>query len=351
MPLLQWMRYVTLGLIDSYCKDSSAKVKYCEGVVSVVLTNGHSMKAIRFHEYGSFEMLKYEDVPRPEPQSGEVLIQVRAASVNPFDLALREGWLASMVPLQLPAIAGVDVAGIIRATGEGVTDFSIGQDVYGFMSSYSGAYAEYAVVTGETIALKPQSLDYVQAASVPLAATAAWQTLFDVGRLKEGQKVLVHGGAGGVGTFAVQLAKLKGAYVLATTTRENVEYVQGLGADEVIDYNIKPFETVAHDVDVVLDLIGGETQQRSWGVLKAGGILVSLIQPPSQEDAAKYGVRAAFMAAQPSSALLKELADLLDRGQIKPHVDKVFTLEQARQAQELKRNGHVQGKLVLKIGD
>jgi len=309
------------------------------------------MKAIRFHEYGGFEVLKYEDVPRPEPQPGEVLIQVRAASVNPFDLALREGWLASMIPLQLPAIAGVDVAGIVMATGEGVTDFSIGQDVYGFMSRYSGAYAEYAAVANETIAPQPQTLDYVQAASVPLAATAAWQALFEVGGLKEGQKVLVHGGAGGVGTFAVQLAKLKGAHVLATTVGQNFEYVQRLGADEVIDYSITPFETVAHAVDVVLDLVGGETQQRSWGVLKAGGILVTLVEPPSQEDAAKYGVRAAFMGAQPSSALLKELADLLDRGQIKPHVDKVFPLEQARQAQELKRNSHIQGKIILKIAD
>ncbi len=317
----------------------------------MVPTNTPIMKAIRFHEYGGFEVLKYEDVPRPEPQPGEVLIQVRAASVNPFDLALREGWLASMIPLQLPAIAGVDVAGIVMATGEGVTDFSIGQDVYGFMSRYSGAYAEYAAVANETIAPQPQTLDYVQAASVPLAATAAWQALVEVGGLKEGQKVLVHGGAGGVGTFAVQLAKLKGAHVLATTVGQNVEYVQKLGADEVIDYNITPFETVAQAVDVVLDLVGGETQQRSWGVLKAGGILVTLVEPPSQEDAAKYGVRAAFMGAQPSSALLKELADLLDRGQIKPHVDKVFPLEQARQAQELKRNSHIQGKIILKIAD
>ena len=302
----------------------------------MVPINTPIMKAIRFHEYGGFEVLKYEDVPRPEPQPGEVLIQVRAASINPFDLALREGWLASMIPLQLPAIAGVDVAGKVMAAGEGVTDFSFGQEVYGFMSRYSGAYAEYAVVTHETVAPQPKTLDYVQAASVPLAATAAWQALFEVGGLKEGQKVLVHGGAGGVGTFAVQLAKLKGAHVLATTVGQNVEYVQRLGADEVIDYSITPFETVAHAVDLVLDLVGGETQQRSWGVLKAGGILVSLLEPPSQEDAAKYGVRAAFMGAQPSSGLLKELADLLDRGQIKPHVDKVFPLEQARQAQELK---------------
>jgi NADPH:quinone reductase-like Zn-dependent oxidoreductase len=309
------------------------------------------MKAIRFHEYGGLEVLKYEEVPRPEPQPGEVLVQVRAASINPFDLALREGWLASMIPLQLPAIAGVDVAGTVRAMGKGVTGFSIGQDVYGFMSRYSGAYAEYASVAIETIAPQPQTLDYMQAASVPLAATAAWQGLFEAGGLKEGQQVLIHGGAGGVGTFAIQLAKLKGAYVLAATTRENIEYVQGLGADEVIDYTTTLFETVARTVDVVLDLIGGETQQRSWSVLKAGGILVSLREPPSQDAATAYGVRAAFATAQPSSDLLKELADLLDRGQIKPHVGRMFPLEQARQAQELKRNGHTQGKIVLKIAD
>ena len=318
---------------------------------AMVITNIHIMKAIRFHDYGGPEVLKYEDVPRPEPQPGEVLIQVRAAGVNPFDLAVREGWLASMIPLQLPAICGVDVAGRVKATGKGVTDFSIGQDVYGFLSRYSGAYAEYATVASETLAPHPQRLDSVQAASVPLAATAAWQALFEVGGLKEGQQVLVHGGAGGVGTFAVQLAKLRGAHVLATASGQNVEYVKRLGADEVIDYRTTPFETVAHSVDVILDLIDGETQQRSWGVLKAGGILVSLLGPPSQEDAAKYGVRAAFLGAQPTAGLLKELANLLDTGQIKPHVGKVFPLEQARQAQELKRDGHIRGKIVLKIAD
>src|SRR2546422_2343876 len=297
----------------------SATVK---GEASMVTTNTPIMKAIRFHEYGGPEVLQYEDVPRPEPQQGEVLIQVRAAAVNPLDLAIREGWMASMIPLQLPAIAGVDVAGIVMATGKGVTDFSIGQEVYGFLSRISGAYAEYATVAIETLAPQPQTLDYVQAASVPLAATAAWQALFEVGGLKEGQKVLVHGGAGGVGTFAVQLAKVKGAHVLATASGQNVEYVKRLGADEVIDYRTTPFEMVAHSVDVVLDLIGGETQQRSWGVLKAGGMLVSLLVPPSQEDAAKYGVRAAFLGAQPTTGLLKELAHLLDTGQIKPHIGK-----------------------------
>lgn len=314
-------------------------------------TNTSLMKANRFHQYGGFEVLYYEDVPRPEPQAGEVLIRVQAASVNPLDLALREGWLAGMIPLQLPAIAGVDVAGSIIALGEGVTDFSVGQDIYGFMSSYSGAYAEYAVVAAETIAVRPQMLTSLEAASVPLAATAAWQALFDVGELKEGQTVLIHGAAGGVGTFAVQLAKLKGARVLATTTGQHVEYVQQLGADEVIDSTTTPFETVAHSVDVVLDLLGGETQQRSWKLLKAGGILVSLLSPPSQEEAVAHGARAGFLGARPSSRLLKELADLLDREQIKTHVGKVFPLEQARQAQEVKRNGHIQGKIVLKIAD
>lgn len=314
-------------------------------------TNTSLMKAIRFHQYGGFEVLYYEDVPRPEPQAGEVLIRVQAASVNPLDLALREGWLAGMIPLQLPAIAGVDGAGSIIALGEGVTDFSVGQDIYGFMSSYSGAYAEYAVVAAETIAVRPQMLTSLEAASVPLAATAAWQALFDVGELKEGQTVLIHGAAGGVGTFAVQLAKLKGARVLATTTGQHVEYVQQLGADEVIDSTTTPFETVAHSVDVVLDLLGGETQQRSWKLLKAGGILVSLLSPPSQEEAVAHGARAGFLGARPSSRLLKELADLLDREQIKTHVGKVFPLEQARQAQEVKRNGHIQGKIVLKIAD
>jgi len=166
---------------------------------------------------------------------------------------------------------------------------------------------------------------------------------------KEGQTVLVHGGAGGVGTFAVQLAKMKGAYVLATASSQNVEFVKGLGADEVIDYTTTRFETVAHHVDVVLDIIGGETQQRSWGVLKPGGILVSTLEPPSQEDAAKHRVRAVFVQAQPTAGLLKEFARLLDSGQIKPNVGKMFPMEQARQAQELKQHGHTRGKIVLEI--
>ncbi|HYU74890.1 MAG TPA: NADP-dependent oxidoreductase [Ktedonobacteraceae bacterium] len=315
----------------------------------MVTTNTPSMKAICFHEYGGPEVLKYENVPRPEPQHGQVLIQVRAAAVNPVDWKIREGWLASMIPLQFPTIAGTDVAGVVMATGQGVTDFRVGQDVYGFVGIGSGAYAEYTTATIETIALQPRTLDYVQAASVPLVATTAWQALFEAGGLKEGQTVLVHGGAGGVGTFAVQLAKMKGAYVLATASSQNVEFVKGLGADEVIDYTTTPFETVAHHVDVVLDVIGGETEQRSWGVLKPGGILVSTLGPPSQEDAAKHRVRAAFVQAQPTAGLLKEIARLLDSGQIKPNVGKMFPMEQARQAQELKQHGHTRGKIVLEI--
>ncbi len=315
----------------------------------MITTNTPSMKAICFHEYGGPEVLKYENVPRPEPQHGQVLIQVRAAAVNPVDWKIREGWLASMIPLQFPTIAGTDVAGVVMATGQGVTDFRVGQDVYGFVGIGSGAYAEYTTATIETIALQPRTLDYVQAASVPLVATTAWQALFEAGGLKEGQTVLVHGGAGGVGTFAVQLAKMKGAYVLATASSQNVEFVKGLGADEVIDYTTTRFETVAHHVDVVLDVIGGETEQRSWGVLKPGGILVSTLGPPSQEDAAKHRVRAAFVQAQPTAGLLKEIARLLDSGQIKPNVGKMFPMEQARQAQELKQHGHTRGKIVLEI--
>jgi NADPH:quinone reductase-like Zn-dependent oxidoreductase len=331
------MSYATLVLIGFSHERAMPGVTE-KGEAAMATTKSPLMKAIRFHEYGGLAVLKYEEVPRPEPQAGEVLIQVRAASVNPFDLAVREGWVASLIPLQLPAIAGVDVAGIVRATGEGVTEFRLGQQVYGFLNRYSGAYAEYAVAAVETIAPHPQTLDSVQAASVPLAATAAWQALFDVGGLKEGQTVLIHGGAGGVGTFAVQLAKRKGAQVLATASTQHLEYVYSLGADQVIDYNTTPFETVAHAVDVVLDLI-------------AGGILVSLLAPPSEEEAATYGVRTGFLGAQPSTGLLQELASLLDSGQIKPHVDKVFPLEHAQQAQQLKRDGHIQGKIVLKIAD
>ena len=218
-------------------------------------------------------------------------------------------------------------------------------------ASRDGAYAEYIVVRESELALKPKSLHHIRAAAVPLAAVTAWQALFDAGQLKRGQRVLIHGGSGGVGHVAVQLAKWKGAHVLATASTKNQELLRELGVDEPIDYTKQKFEDVARDVDLVLDLIGGETQERSWSVLKKGGVLLSLVQPPSVEKAKALGVRAAFVAGHPSGAQLAEIAKIIDSGQLAPVIDRILPLSEVRRAHELSKSGHTHGKIVLRISN
>ncbi|NJL56641.1 NADP-dependent oxidoreductase [bacterium] len=306
------------------------------------------MKAVRIHAYGGSEMLHYEDVPIPTPGSGEVLIQVHAAGVNPIDWKIREGWLQQVFNYPLPVIIGTDVAGVVHAIGEGVTTLQPGQPVYGVVAmTLSGAYAEYALGHEWAIAPKPKTLNHVQAAAVPIVAMTAWQALFDVGQLQAGQSVLIHGAAGGVGSFAVQFAKAQGIRAICTASSQNVDYVRALGADDVIDYQTTVFEHTIHDVDMVLDLVGGDTQARSWNVLKSGGILVSTAAPPSEEMATQHQVRTAMMMVQPKASLLTEIANLIDAGQLKVNIEQVFPLADARQAQELSQQGHPRGKIVL----
>jgi NADPH:quinone reductase-like Zn-dependent oxidoreductase len=212
-----------------------------------------------------------------------------------------------------------------------------------------GGYAEYIVVNQAFVALKPKSLHHVHAAAVPLASLTAWKSLFETGQLRPGQRVLVHAGSGGVGHFAVQLAKWKGAHVLATASTKNQEFLRELGVDEPIDYTNQKFEEIALDVDVVLDTIGGETQERSWGVLNKGGVLVSLLQPPSEEKARSHGVRAAMVNDPPDGAALAEIGELIDTGKIKVTVDRILPLSEARRTHELSQSGHVRGKIVLRV--
>jgi NADPH:quinone reductase-like Zn-dependent oxidoreductase len=254
-----------------------------------------------------------------------------------------------MLPLPLPVITGTDVAGVVAATGEGVSNFSVGQEVYGFAGVSGGAYAQYACIPSAHLAPKPQTLDFVEAAAMPLAAAVAWQALVDSGQLQAGQRVLVHGGAGGVGTFAIQLAHYKAARVVATAASHDAEFVQSLGADEVIDYRATRFETLNGNVDIVLDTQGGEVEQRSWGTLKRGGLLVSLLMPPSEEAAAKHGARGLMLMGNPTSEILQELGRLVDRGHLRPIVGKVLPLQHAQEAQTLKEFGHTRGKIVLKV--
>ena len=306
------------------------------------------MKAIRIHSYGGPEVLAQVEMQRPTPSANEVLIKVHAASVNPFDWKARAGYVKEFFPLTFPVTLGSDVSGTVEEVGPGVARFKRGDEVYASLGLEGGGYAEYAVAKEAIVAAKPRTLDQVQAAAVPTGGITAWQALFEVAQLRAGQKVLIHGAAGGVGNFAVQFAKAKGAYVIGTASSRNQSLLRELGADEAIDYNKTRFEDVVHDADVVLDTIGGDTQERSFKALKKGGILVSIVQPPSQESAAKYGVRAVFYGSHPSSSDLAEIARLIDSGKVKTVVETVLPLAEARRAHELSESGHVRGKIVLR---
>jgi NADPH:quinone reductase-like Zn-dependent oxidoreductase len=313
-------------------------------------TKSQTMKAIRIHNYGGPEVLKYEDAPRPEPGEGEVLIRVHAASVNPIDWKVREGHTKDFWPHEFPLILGWDLSGVVEELGRGVSRFKIGDEVYSVPDpTRNGAYADYIVVRESELALKPNSLHHIRAAAVPLAALTAWQSLFDTAQLQPGQRVLIHAGSGGVGHFAVQLAKWKGAYVFATASTKNQDLLREVGVDKAIDYTQQRFEDVARKIDIVLDPIGGDTQERSWQVLKKGGILLSLVEPPSADKAKALGIQAAFVASHPNGAELAKIAELIDSGDLKPIVNRILPLSEARRAHELSQTGHTHGKIVLRV--
>ncbi len=310
------------------------------------------MQAIRFHEYGGPEQLVLESVPRPVIQPQTVLVRVYAAGVNPVDWKIRQGPSRQGRPLQFPQISGIDLAGIVEDLGSGVTEFQRGQAIYGNASS--GSYAEYALAAASAVAPKPASLTFDQAAAVPIGALTAWRSLFDTAGLQAGQHVLIHGAAGGVGSFAVQLARWKGAHVIGTASAGNLDLVRSLGAEQAVDYRAAPFENVVHDMDVVLDTVGGDTLDRSWQVLRPGGILVSIAGQPSQEVAQGRGVRAGMPGrADPArvGGLLRQIGALLESGQIKVQVGEIFPLAQARQAHVLSEQRHGRGRIVLHVRD
>ncbi|HEX3916402.1 MAG TPA: NADP-dependent oxidoreductase [Caulobacteraceae bacterium] len=307
------------------------------------------MKAVRIHEFGSADVLKVEDLPRPSPAAGEVLIEVRAASVNPVDYKIREGKYPPVKAEQLPVTLGRDAAGVVTRLGGGVTAVAEGDEVFVMLPPDRGGYAEWVTAPASLCAIKPISLDMIQAASVPLAALTAWQGLFTYGELTEGQRVLIHGASGGVGPFAVQLAVAKGAEVYATASAENRAFVESLGARRVIDYRAERFEDVVHDLDLVYDLIGGETEARSWQVLKRGGRLISTVHEPDAGRAAEAGVIARRYTCQPNGGQLAEIARLIDGGQIKVSIDKVFPLDEAAAAERRLQHDHVTGKVVLDV--
>src|SRR5206468_6175613 len=316
-------------------------------------TTSQTMKAIRIHNYGGPEVLKYEDAPRPEPQAGEVLVRVHAAGVNPIDWKVREGYMQDFWPHKFPLILGWDFSGVVEELGPSPAAagrFKIDDEVYSLPDpTRNGANADYIVVRESELALKPKSLHHPRAATVPLAALTAWQSLFDTAQLETGQRVLIHAGSGGVGNFAVQLAKWKRAYVFATASTKNQDLLRKLGVDEPIDYTQQRFENVARNIDVVLDTLDDETQERSWSVLEKGGVLVSLVQPPSEEKAKELGVRAALLGAQPNGAQLAEIAKIIDSGKLTPVINRILPLSEARRAHELSQSGHTHGKIALRV--
>jgi NADPH:quinone reductase-like Zn-dependent oxidoreductase len=308
------------------------------------------MKAARVAQYGPPDVIQYTDVPQPEPGYGELRVRVRAAGVGPWDALVREG--KSGVAQTLPLTLGSDVAGIVDAIGANVSGFQVDEEVFGVTNvQFTGGYAEYAIASAAMVARKPKSLDFIEAASAPVVAVTAWQMLFEYAHAVAGQKVLVQGGAGNVGAYAVQLAKNAGCDVIATTSTRDLEYVRSLGANSVVDFKGGRFEDWAPAVDVVLDTVGGETLNRSMRILKPGGILVSSVSAPMPDPAAvKNGAKAVFFIVNVTTARLNEIAELFDNGNLSPQVGTVLPLECARVAHEMLAGApHDRGKIVLNV--
>ncbi|CAN5639645.1 NADP-dependent oxidoreductase [soil metagenome] len=301
----------------------------------LITKNFTTMNAIILPAYGTAETLQYQEVDKPTPKSDEVLVHIRAAGVNHIDYEKASGVMQHVFPLTFPWIPGYDFAGIIETVGNNVKNVAVGDEVYG-TSTHSGTYAEYVVIHPDQFARKPRTLSFVEAASVPVSAETAWQVLFDHAHLGQGQTVLIHGGAGAVGTYAVQLAHQAGATVIVTASSHTKDIVSRLGADLVIDYQLEGFENLVSEVDVVIDLVGGSMQERSYGVLKKGGYLVAINQPVSPTLASQYGIHAVFVELHPSRDGLSRIAQLIDTGQLRIHMGNVYPLSKATEAwQEL----------------
>lgn len=312
------------------------------------------MKAAQITEYGGKDTLKtVNDAPKPSITADQVLVEVHAAAVNPFDWKVREGYLKEMVPLNFPATLGGDVAGVIAEIGEDVSGFAIGDEVYGQANALSGngSYAEFAPVKAFSISAKPKSVDFVTAAALPLAAVSAYQALVDHIGLKEGQKILIQGGAGGIGSYAIQIAKHLGARVAATAATDDVEYVKSLSADTVIDYQTQDFTELLKDYDAVFDTVGGESYIKSYSVLKDGGIIVSMSEQPNEELAKERNITALAQQTQTNPERLAKITELVDEGALKVNIGKIFSLDEAAEALAYIQEGNHQGKVVLKVKD
>jgi len=309
-----------------------------------------TMKAVVAHEYGAPEVLKLEQVPRPQPNEDEALVRVIASGVNPADPLTLSGKYAREFGTHLPLIPGYEIAGIVEKTGANITKLKVGDAVYGY-PTFGGGWADYVTVKEWEVAAKPKSLNFADAAAVPMGALTAWQALVDVAKLQPGQTILIHGGSGGVGSFAIQIAKARGARVIATASTANQDLLKQLGADVAVDYTKTKFEDVAKDVDAVLDPVGKETLARSYDVVKKGGIVISLVALPDRAELQKRGVHGAAMSVHPDAEDLTQIAHLIDHGKIKPVVTQVLPLSEAVAAQQQAATHHTRGKVVLRVAD
>jgi len=309
------------------------------------------MKAVRIERYGNEDVMEIEELDQPKPGADQILVKVKAAAVNPVDWKIRDG-MGELFGLKPPMILGCEVAGTVQEVGgpsrTGSSDFEVGDDVYGYLGAYSGGYAEYVTAPAREFVRKPKQIDFDTAASVPVGALTAWQGIFDHGKLASGQRILITGASGAVGSMAVQLAKVKGAHVIGTGSGRNEEFVRGLGADEFIDYKKAKFEEEVSDVDVVFDTVGGETQDRAFQTLKRGGSLVSTVNPPSEEKAKEFEVKVAMVMVTPKPDQLAEINRLVESAKLKVRVATVLPLAEAKKAHQLSASGHADGKIILR---
>ncbi|MGZ5002115.1 MAG: NADP-dependent oxidoreductase [Chthoniobacterales bacterium] len=315
-----------------------------------IFAAGPMMKAIVIHEYGGPEVLRYEDVPRPEPADDEVLIRVVAASINPVDVAIRSGKFEKYLHTTLPLIPGVDASGVVEKVANKITKLKAGDPVYAFFTLQGeGACAEFVRAKENEVARKPAAISYEEAGAVGAVGSTAWQALVDTAKLSAGQTVLIHGGSGGVGHLAIQIAKARGARVIATASTANQDFLKELGVEQAIDYTTTKFEDVVKDVDVVLDSVGGETLTRSYGVVKKGGIIVSITGEPDQKKLDALGIRGASLAASPKTDTFEQLTRLMEAKKLKPVITQRFPLQEVAKAQEQIATGHTRGKIVLQV--
>jgi NADPH:quinone reductase-like Zn-dependent oxidoreductase len=313
------------------------------------------MKAIQIKKYGSNDVVEVNETASvPSISSGKILVNINASGVNPVDWKIREGYFQQIMPLQFPSTLGIDFSGVVKQPDENApSDFKQGDEVYGQASAFSGgsgAFAELALVNKDNIAHKPKTLDHIEAAALPLVGVSAWQALVEHIGLSREKKILIHGGAGGIGSIAIQLAKHLGVYVATTVSKNDEQFVQELGADQVIDYKTENFEDIVQDYDAVFDTVGGDTYKRSFKVLKKGsGMIVSTLEQPNSELMNQYGIKAVFLFSQVNRQRLTRLAEWIDQNNIRVNIDKTFSLDEAAKALDYQKDGHPRGKVVLII--